>query len=172
MPKVAYLITSISYNYVYNLKGTIDEDELHQFMLNEVSEYIINNSCSVKFETIDDVHNFWNKYNGYSVWDAYYVKNDVWINAKPLDENILKSIQNLMQNSSVDVKDEFDECINVELTDGQDEDEYVQDEYVQDEYVQDKYVQDEYMQDEYVQDEDDLKINWNLIVDEEIDWIE
>jgi hypothetical protein len=150
MPKVAYLITSISYNYIHNLKGTIEEDELYQFMLNEVSEYIINNSRSLKFETVEDVHNFWNKYDGYYVWDAYYVKNDDWINIKPLDENILTSIQNLMQYSSINVKDEFNERNSIKLLD------------------KNKNID----MKENICDTNDLTINWNLVVDEEIDWID
>ena len=150
MPKVAYLITSISYNYIHNLRGTIEEDELYQFMLNEVSEYIINNSHSVKFETVEDVHNFWKKYDGYSVWDAYYVKNNDWINIKPLDENILTRIQNLTQYSSIDVEDEFNEYNSIELLN------------------ENKNIDVK----ENICDTNELTINWDLVVDEEVDWID
>ena len=150
MPKVAYLITSISYNYINNLRGTIEEDELYQFMLNEVSEYIINNSHSVKFETVEDVHNFWKKYDGYPVWDAYYVKNNDWINIKPLDENILTRIQNLTQYSSIDVEDEFNEYNSIELLN------------------ENKNIDVK----ENICDTNELTINWDLVVDEEVDWID
>ena len=90
--KVAYLITYISYSCVYNSKGTIDESLLEQFLLDEVSEYIINNSCSTKFELIDDIKKFWERYGEYNVWEAYCVKNNNWINMKPTNEDILLNI--------------------------------------------------------------------------------
>lgn len=93
--KIAYLITHISYNCVYNNKGTIDEPSLKQFILDEVSEYIINNSCSTKFESIDDVIKFWERYGGYNVWEAYCVKDNNWINIKPSDEEILLNIRDM-----------------------------------------------------------------------------
>lgn len=113
---VAYLITYISFNYIYNNRGTIDETLIKSFLLDEVSEYIINNSSSVKFNNIKDVKNFWEKYGKYNVWDAYYVKNNNWIHAKPSDEDILLNIQE-MTKSMDDFNDELkiidDECLEV-----------------------------------------------------------
>lgn len=96
--KVAYLITYISYSYVYNDRGTIDEELLNKFLLDEVCEYIINNSCSTKFELIDDVKKFWKRYGGYNVWEAYCVKNNEWINVKPSDEDILLNIYEMTKS--------------------------------------------------------------------------
>ena len=96
--KVAYLITYISYSCIYNHKGIINEELLEQYLLNEVSEYIINNSCSTKFEFIDDVKKFWERYGGYNVWEAYCVKNDNWINVTPKDEDILLNINEMTKS--------------------------------------------------------------------------
>ena len=96
--KVAYLITYISYSCVYNYKGTIDEELLEQFLLVEICEYIINNSCSTKFVLIDDVKKFWERYGGYNVWEAYCVKNNNWINVKPKDEDILLNINEMTKS--------------------------------------------------------------------------
>jgi len=101
MPKVAFLIVYISYNCVHTKKDTIEENELYQFMIDELTEYIINNSCSKKFNSICDIENFWKKYDDYLVWEAHYVKNDEWINIKPTNEDILLNIQNL-SNSFID----------------------------------------------------------------------
>ena len=90
--KIPYLITYISYSCVYNNRGTIDESLLEKFLLDEVSEYIINNSCSTKFETIYDVKKFWERYKGYNVWEAYCVKNNNWINMTPSNEDVLLNI--------------------------------------------------------------------------------
>jgi hypothetical protein len=99
--KVAYLITYISYNCVYNTKGTIDELLLEQFLLDEVSEYIINNSCSTKFEFVDDVKKFWERYGGYNVWEAYCVKDNNWINMKPSNEDILLNIYEMTRSVEI-----------------------------------------------------------------------
>jgi hypothetical protein len=99
--KVAYLITYISYSCVYNSKGTIDESLLEQFLLDEVSEYIINNSCSSKFELIDDVKKFWEKYGEYNVWEAYCVKDNNWINMKPSNEDILLNIYEMTRSVEI-----------------------------------------------------------------------
>lgn len=99
--KVAYLITYISYNCVYNNKGIIDELLLEQFLLNEVCEYIMNNSCSTKFELIDDVRKFWERYGGYNVWEAYCVKDNNWINMKPSNEDILFNIYEMTQSTEI-----------------------------------------------------------------------
>ena len=112
--KVAYLITYISYSCVYNYKGTIDELLLEQFLLDEVSEYIINNSCSTKFETIDDLKKFWNRYQGYNVWEAYYIKNNDWINATPTDEDILFNIYE-MTKSTETIEEPFEEILKDNL---------------------------------------------------------
>ena len=96
--KIAYLITYISYSCVYNNRGTIDESLLEQFLLDEISEYIINNSCSTKFELIDDVKKFWEKYKEYNVWEAYCVKNNNWINVKPSNEDILLNIYEMTRS--------------------------------------------------------------------------
>lgn len=96
--KVAYLITYISYSCVYNYKGTINEELLEQFLLDEICEYIINNSCSTKFVLIDDVKKFWERYGGYNVWEAYCVKNNNWINVKPKDEDILLNINEMTKS--------------------------------------------------------------------------
>lgn len=96
--KVAYLITYISYSCVYNYKGTIDEELLEQFLLDEICEYIINNSCSTKFVLIDDVKKFWERYEGCNVWEAYCVKNNNWINMKPKDEDILLNINEMTKS--------------------------------------------------------------------------
>ena len=104
----------------------------------------------MKFETVEDVHNFWKKYDGYSVWDAYYVKNNDWINIKPLDENILTRIQNLTQYSSIDVEDEFNEYNSIELLN------------------ENKNIDVK----ENICDTNELTINWDLVVDEEVDWID
>ena len=96
--KVAYLITYISYSCVYNYKGTIDEELLEQFLLDEICEYIINNSCSTKFVLIDDVKKFWERYGGCNVWEAYCVKNNNWINMKPKDEDILLNINEMTKS--------------------------------------------------------------------------
>jgi hypothetical protein len=96
--KVAYLITYISYSCVYNYKGTIDEELLEQFLLDEICEYIINNSCSTKFVLIDDVKKFWERYGGCNVWEAYCVKNNNWINVKPKDEDILLNINEMTKS--------------------------------------------------------------------------
>lgn len=118
--KIAYLITYISYNCVYNNRGTIEETLLEQFILDEVSEYIINNSCSTKFEHIDDVIKFWSRYGGYNVWDAYCVKNNNWINIKPTNEDILlniydmtKSIEILEENKLSNSLDDTLEILNI-----------------------------------------------------------
>lgn len=50
MSEVAYLITYISYDYIVNQKGTIEETKLEKYILDEICEYIINNSSSKKFE--------------------------------------------------------------------------------------------------------------------------
>lgn len=105
--RVAYLITYISYNCVYNNRGTIDESLLEQFILDEVSEYIINNSCSTKFELVDDVIKFWERYGGYNVWDAHCVKNNEWINIKPSNEEILLNIYEMTR--SVEILEETKE---------------------------------------------------------------
>lgn len=97
--KVAYLITYISFNCVYNTRGTIDENLLKNFLLDEVSEYIINNSCSTKFEIVDDVKKFWERYGGYNVWEAYCVKNNDWMNVKPTDEEILLNIYEMIKST-------------------------------------------------------------------------
>jgi len=99
--KVAYLITYISYSCVYNSKGTIDESLLEQFLLDEVSEYIINNSCSSKFELMDDVKKFWEKYGEYNVWEAYCVKDNNWINMKPSNEDILLNIYEMTRSVEI-----------------------------------------------------------------------
>lgn len=105
MSDVAYLITYISYSYIVNKKGTIKENDLEQFILDELGEYIINNSASKKFETIDDIENFWNKYNKYLVWEAYCVKDSSWINVKPSNEKILDKILSIIRtNSFVDLE--------------------------------------------------------------------
>lgn len=96
--KIPYLITYISYSCVYNNKGTIDESLLEQFLLDEVSEYIINNSCSTKFESIYDVKKFWERYKGYNVWEAYCVKNNDWINITPSNEDILLNIYEMTRS--------------------------------------------------------------------------
>jgi len=97
--KVAYLITYISYSCVYNDRGVIEESLLKQFLLDEVSEYIINNSCSTKFEMIDDVVKFWKRYYGHNVWEAYYVKNNEWIRATPCNEDILLNIYEMTKST-------------------------------------------------------------------------
>lgn len=112
--RVAYLITYISYNCVYNNRGTIDETLLEQFILDEVSEYIINNSCSTKFELVDDVIKFWERYGGYNVWDAHCVKNDEWINIKPSNEDILLNIYDMTR--SVEILEETEELEKNELS--------------------------------------------------------
>ena len=99
--KIAYLITYISYNCIYNDKGTIDESLLEQFLLDEVSEYIINNSCSTKFELVDDIKKFWERYGGYNVWEAYCVKDNNWINVKPSNENILFNIYEMTRTIEI-----------------------------------------------------------------------
>jgi hypothetical protein len=99
--KIAYLITYISYNCIYNDKGTIDESLLEQFLLDEVSEYIINNSCSTKFELVDDIKKFWERYGGYNVWEAYCVKDNNWINVKPSNENILFNIYEMTRSIEI-----------------------------------------------------------------------
>jgi hypothetical protein len=96
--KIPYLITYISYSCVYNSKGTIDESLLEQFLLDEVSEYIINNSYSTKFELIDDVKKFWKRYKGYNVWEAYCIKNNDWINVTPSNEDILLNIYEMTRS--------------------------------------------------------------------------
>ena len=111
--KVAYLITYISYNCVNNNKGMIDESLLKEFILNEVSEYIINNSFSTKFELIDDIIKFWERYRGYNVWDAYYVKDNIWINIKPSDEDILLNIYEMTKSIEMLEKSEFKEDENI-----------------------------------------------------------
>jgi hypothetical protein len=109
--KVAYLITYISYNCVYNSKGTIDESLLEQFLLDEVSEYIINNSCSSKFELIDDIKKFWEKYGEYNVWEAYCVKDNNWINMKPSNEDILLNIYEMTRSVEIFENDISEENI-------------------------------------------------------------
>ena len=96
--KIPYLITYISYSCVYNSKGTVDESSLEQFLLDEVSEYIINNSYSTKFELIDDVKKFWERYKGYNVWEAYCIKNNDWINVTPSNEDILLNIYEMTRS--------------------------------------------------------------------------
>ncbi len=96
--KVAYLITYISYSCVHNNKGTIDENLLEQFILDKVSEYIINNSFSTKFELIDDIIKFWERYGEYNVWEAYCIKDNIWINMKPSNEDILLNIYEMTQS--------------------------------------------------------------------------
>lgn len=116
--KVAYLITCISYSCIYNYKGTIEEELLDKFLLDEVSEYIINNSCSTKFEFVSDVSKFWERYGGYNVWEAYCVKNNNWINVKPSDEDILlniyemtKSFETFDENIYENINENFDESL-------------------------------------------------------------
>lgn len=109
--RVAYLITCISYNCVYNNKGTIDESSLEQFLLDEVSEYIINNSCSTKFELVDDVKKFWERYGEYNVWEAYCVKDNNWINMKPSNESILLNIYEMTRSMEITEDDILEEKI-------------------------------------------------------------
>lgn len=111
MPKVAFLIIYISYNCVHTKKDTIEENEIYQFMINELTEYIINNSCSKKFQVVEDIKKFWKKYGEHLVWEAHYVKNNEWINIKPTDEDILSNIQNL-SNSFID--DDYETIISNE----------------------------------------------------------
>ena len=96
--KIAYLITYITYNCVYNKRGSIDESLLEKFLLDNISEYIINNSFSSKFEVVDDIKQFWEKYNGYNVWEAYCVKDDMWIDVKPSNEEILLNIYEMTKS--------------------------------------------------------------------------
>lgn len=111
--KIAYLITYISFNCVYNNKGTIDESLLEKFILDEVSEYIINNSCSTKFELVSDVINFWKRYGDYNVWDAYCIKNNEWINIKPSNENILMNIYDMTKSIEILEEDELSESLEI-----------------------------------------------------------
>lgn len=105
MPSVAFLIIYISYNCIHTHKGIINENDIHQYMLNELSEYIINNSYSKKFEVVEDIEKFWKKYDNYPVWEASYVKNDEWINIKPSNEDILSNIQKLSSSFIHDCND-------------------------------------------------------------------
>lgn len=108
MTEVAYLITYISYSYIINKKGSIEESELENFILDEVSDYIINNSASKKFESSDDVKKFWKKYGDYLVWEASYVKNNKWINIKLDDGKILDKILGLIRTNSYVNLEEID----------------------------------------------------------------
>ena len=92
--RVAYLITYISYSCIFNIKGTIEEHKLKDFLLTDLSEYIINNS-SIKFNTVNDVENFWKKYDDFNVWSASYVKNNDCITATLSNEEIFIKIREL-----------------------------------------------------------------------------
>ena len=98
---IPYLITYISYNCVHNFRGIISEDLLDKFILDNISEYIINNSFSTKFETVVDIVNFWERYGGYNVWEAYCVKNDNWMNIKPSDELILENVRKMTEITEI-----------------------------------------------------------------------
>lgn len=103
---VAYLITCINYSYVINTKGTIKKSKLNDFILDELGEYIINNSSSKKFESVEDVEHFWNRYDGYLVWEAYCVENASWVNIKPTNEEILNKILKMIRtNSYIDLEE-------------------------------------------------------------------
>lgn len=126
--KIPYLITYISYSCVYNNKGTIDESLLEQFLLDEVSEYIINNSCSTKFESIYDVKKFWERYKGYNVWEAYCVKNNDWINITPSNEDILLNIYEMTRSFEM-LEDDVSEknILNLEYLEDSKDLEYLED---------------------------------------------
>lgn len=114
---IAYLITYINYSYIINKKGTIKKIKLNNFILDELAEYIINNSSSKKFECVEDIENFWNRYNGYLVWEAYCVENGSWINIKPSNEEILdKILQIIRTNSYVNLEEinmnDFSQILN------------------------------------------------------------
>lgn len=159
MSKIAYLITYISYSYVYNDRGTIEETLLKQFILDEVSEYIINNSCSTKFEVVDDVVQFWKRYGGYNVWDAYCIKNNEWVNIKPSNEDILLNIYDMTKSiETFDEECDFDEEIDL----------------VENEFKENiKTNTDEIstnssdLFDENIICEEDIKIDWNTISNHE-----
>lgn len=114
MSDVAYLITYISYSYVINKKGTIKESELDEFILDELCEYIINNSSSKKFESVDDIEHFWNKYNGFLVWEAYCVRGATWINIKPSNEQILDKILSIIRTNSYVNMEEINVIENID----------------------------------------------------------
>jgi len=112
--QIPYLITYISYNCVHNTRGIISEDLLDQFILDDVSEYIINNSFSTKFETVDDIVKFWERYGSYNVWEAYCVKNNDWINIKPSNELILENICEITKTVEILEYEEYEKCENIQ----------------------------------------------------------
>jgi hypothetical protein len=168
MMSIPYLITYISYNYVNNIRGIISEDLLDQFILDDVSEYIINNSFSTKFETINDIENFWERYGGYNVWDAYCIKNNNWINIKPSNNLILENICEMTKT--------------VEMS-NYEENEYIQEKFKEScekniEEKKDKNSIDDVFSDflidndEYVNVDKDINIDWSNIYIKELEELE
>lgn len=148
--KVAYLITYISFSYVCNNKGTIDESLLEQFILDEVSEFIINNSCSTKFELVDDIIKFWERYGGYNVWEAYYVKDNNWINIKPSNEAILLNIYDMTRSLEILEENEVSKSLDETL-----------------EIVNISQTLSEIKEEDVIFKEEDIEIDWNKILNQE-----
>jgi hypothetical protein len=148
--KVAYLITYISFSYVCNNKGTIDESLLEQFILDEVSEFIINNSCSTKFELVDDIIKFWERYGGYNVWEAYYVKDNNWINIKPSNEAILLNIYDMTRSLEILEENEVSKSLDGTL-----------------EIVNISQTLSEIKEEDVIFKEEDIEIDWNKILNQE-----
>ena len=148
--KVAYLITYISFSYVCNNKGTIDESLLEQFILDEVSEFIINNSCSTKFELVDDIIKFWERYGGYNVWEAYYVKDNNWINIKPSNEAILLNIYDMTRSLEILEENEVSKSLDETL-----------------EIVNISQTLSEIKEEDVILKEEDIEIDWNKILNQE-----
>jgi hypothetical protein len=151
--KVAYLITYVSYNCIFNLRGTKSELELKDFFLSELSEYIINNS-STKFNVIEDVEQFWLKYDGYLVWKSSYVKNNEWIDIVQTNEDILARIKELsMSVESIDLeKNNYD---YIEKTQSNEEEQTNED-------------TDECSEDKQSNEDIDIDIDWEQICKQEI----
>ena len=148
--KVAYLITYISFSYVCNNKGIIDESLLEQFILDEVSEFIINNSCSTKFELVDDIIKFWERYGGYNVWEAYYVKDNNWINIKPSNEAILLNIYDMTRSLEILEENEVSKSLDETL-----------------EIVNISQTLSEIKEEDVIFKEEDIEIDWNKILNQE-----
>lgn len=187
--KVAYLITYISYSCIYNHRGIINEELLEQYLLNEVSEYIINNSCSTKFEFIDDIKKFWERYGGYNVWEAYCVKNNDWINVTPKDEDILLNINEMTKSfeifEEIFLQESLEEIIlekTLNIDENEDEIEYINKDEDEIEYIDKNECIDENKNKDEIEIElsissndsfseilygEDIEIDWNTISNQE-----
>ncbi len=98
---VPYVISEAHPDYkspsVKTIYGFVSQDELDNFLLNELVKFVWNFNDRFDLDSVDDIVNFWdNFYGNWSMmnppWEAKAVINGKWIDVTPSDEKLFEKL--------------------------------------------------------------------------------